>query len=151
MSDLYINQIGQVMVIAPNPNGQLHRLAETKQVAFYNEADVKDGLTRWIFADFPKQTLTDQWGNHYDHQVHHLISGSLSDGRTFLELLAEAGLLAEEASDLFVPFQKLDIHSEQSSDNFRQEHPRAFALAKRAKVSILALVTDIRDQSFIGQ
>lgn len=150
MSDLFVNQIGSVMVVAPNTTGQLKELAQKKEVAFYEEEELNGALTRWIFADFPQGTLVDQWGNRYDHQVHSLISGSLNDGRRFLELLAESGFISEEAAAFFVPFQKLDIHSVETSDGLREAHPRAFALARRGRKSVSALVTDIRDSVIVS-
>ena len=68
---------------------------------------VKEGLTRWVFADFPQGTLQDDWGNAYDHQVHSLLSGTLDEGRELLEKLSEMGCVIEQASELFVPFQNL--------------------------------------------
>jgi len=150
MSDLFFNQIGSVLVVAPTPTGQLKELAQKKIVAFYEEAEQEPALTRWIFADFPEETLIDQWGNRYDHQVHSLLAGNLDDGRRFLELLAESGFISEEASGFFVPFQKLDISSEDSSDNLRHHHPRAFTLAKRGRKSVAAMVTDVRDFLVLG-
>lgn len=150
MSDVYTNTMGHVMVVAPTPNGQLKALAESKSIAFADDLDVKPVLTRWVFADFPIGTLTDEWGNRYDHQVHSLLSGTLTEGREFLEMLSELGCVVEEASEFFVPFQKLDLASAQSSDAIRTEHPRAFTLARRARKSISAIVTDIRDSSVIN-
>jgi hypothetical protein len=145
MSDVYTNAIGNVMVVAPSTEGLLGHIAETKKVAFGSDVAIKEGLTRWVFADFPVATLTDGWGNTYDHQVHSLLSGTMAEGRELLEKLAEMGCVIEQASELFVPFQKLDIASESSSDTLRTEHPRAFALARRGRKSISAIVTDIRD------
>ena len=150
MSDLFVNQIGSVMVVAPTPTGQLQELVQKKVVAFYEKKDEVPALTRWIFADFPQGTLVDQWGNRYDHQVHSLLAGSLDDGRRFLELLTESGFIVSQAEDFFVPFQKLDINSEESSDGLRKAHPRAFALAIRGRKSALALVTDIRDSIIVS-
>lgn len=150
MSDLFFNQIGSVLVVAPTPTGQLKELAQKKIVAFYEEAEQEPALTRWIFADFLEATLVDQWGNRYDHQVHSLLAGNLDDGRRFLELLAESGFILEEASGFFVPFQKLDISSVESSDGLREAHPRAFALARRGRKSAAALVTDIRDSVIVS-
>ena len=151
MSDLFFNQIGSVMVVAPNPAGRLKDLVQQKTVAFYENQDGEAALTRWIFADFPQGTLKDQWNNRYDHQVHSLLSGSISDGKRFVEMLGERGFIIEEATELFVPFQKLDIHSEESSDGLRSAHPRAFALARRGRKSVVALVNDIRDSVIVNQ
>lgn len=150
MSDLFVNQMGSVMVVAPTPVGQLKALVQKKNVAFYEETSQSPALTRWIFADFPQGTLVDQWGNRYDHQVHSLLSGTLDDGRRFLELLSESGFISEQAADFFVPFQKLDIHSAESSDALREAHPRAFALAIRGRKSVSGLVTDIRDSVIVS-
>ena len=148
MSDIYTNSIGSVMVVAPTPNGQLSTLAVTKQVSFTGGA-VQPALMRWVFADFPQATLSDEWGNQYDHQVHSLLSGTLAEGREFLEALAEMGCVVEEAADFFVPFQKVDVSSVASSDALRENHPRAFALAHRGRKSVAALVTDIRDATLL--
>ena len=144
MSDLYTNTIGTV---SPTPHGKLGGLAETKRISF-NGTEVNSALTRWVFADFPVATLSDEWGNRYDHQVHSLLSGTLEEGRSFLESLSEMDCVVEEASEFFVPFQKLDIHSFVSSDSLRAEHPRAFALARRGRKSVAAIITDIRDVVF---
>ena len=150
MSDVYTNTMGHVMVVAPTSSGQLKALADSKSIAFADDLDVKSVLTRWVFADFPMGTLTDEWGNRYDHQVHSLLSGTLAEGREFLETLSELGCVVEEASEFFVPFQKLDLSSVQSSDALRTEHSRAFALARRGRKSIAAIVTDIRDSGLLG-
>ena len=150
MSDVYTNTMGHVMVVAPTPNGQLKALADSKSIAFADDLDVKSVLTRWVFADFSMGTLTDEWGNRYDHQVHSLLSGTLAEGREFLETLSELGCVVEEASEFFVPFQKIDLTSVQSSDALRTEHSRAFALARRGRKSIAAIVTGIRDAGLVG-
>ena len=150
MSDVYTNTIGNVMVVAPAVQGALAHIAETKNVAFGDDIAVKEGLTRWVFADFPVGTLTDDWDNAYDHQVHSLLSGTLAEGRDLLEKLSEMGCVVEQAGELFVPFQKVDVNSVTSSDAIRTEHPRAFALARRGRKSIRAIVTDIRDSSVIN-
>ena len=150
MSDVYTNTIGNVMVIAPAVQGTLSHIAETKNVAFGEDIAVQEGLTRWVFADFQVGTLTDDWGNAYDHQVHSLLSGTLAEGRELLEKLSEMGCVVEHASELFVPFQKVDVNSAASSDAIRTEHPRAFALARRGRKSIRAIVTDIRDSSVVN-
>jgi hypothetical protein len=151
MSDLFFNQIGSVMVVSPNPAGQLRSSVQRKEVEFSSETGRSLALTRWIFADFAEDSLTDQWGNLYDHQVHSLLAGSLGDGSRFLELLSESGFIVEKATDLFVPFQKLDINSVKSSDGLRLSHPRAFALARRGRKSVSTLVTDIRDLTFMNR
>lgn len=148
MSDIYTNTIGTVMVVAPTPHGQLSEIAITKNVSFTGD-DTKPALMRWVFADFPQATLTDEWGNRYDHQVHSLLSGTLAEGRDFLEALTNMGCVIEEANELFVPFQKLDVTSVESSDAIRSNHPRAFALAHRGRKSIVAIVTDIRDGALL--
>ncbi len=149
MADVYTNSIGSVMVVAPTTNGQLQAIAETRNVAFGEDIEKKPALMRWVFADFATGTLTDEWGNRYDHQVHSLLSGTLSEGRELLEALAEMGCVIEEAAELFVPFQKMDLRSETSSDALRTEHARAFALARRGRKSIAAIVTDIRDAKML--
>ena len=150
MSDVYTNTIGNVMVVAPATQGVLAHIAQTRKVAFGEDVAVKEGLTRWVFADFPQGTLQDGWGNAYDHQVHSLLSGTLEEGRELLEKLSEMGCVIEQASELFVPFQKLDVRSVSSSDAIRTEHPRAFALARRGRKSIRAIITDIRDSNVIN-
>jgi len=149
MADVYTNSIGSVMVIAPTTSGQLQAIAETRNVAFGEDMELKPALTRWVFADFATGTLIDEWGNRYDHQVHSLLSGTLAEGRELLEALAEMGCVIEEAEELFVPFQKMDLRSETSSDALRVEHARAFALARRGRKSIAAIITDIRDSSMM--
>ena len=147
MADLYTNTIGTVMVVSPTPQGKLGGLAETKNVSFTGD-DVQSALTRWVFADFPVATLSDDWGNRYDHQVHSLLSGTLEEGRSLLESLSDMECVIEEAGEFFVPFQKLDVDSVESSDSLRHEHPRAFALARRGRKSVAAIITDIRDVVF---
>ena len=149
-ADIYTNTLGDVMVIAPTLTGRLAHIAETRQVAFGEEVEIKEALTRWIFADFPMQTLQDQWGNAYDHQVHLLLTGTLVEGKEILQRLADMGYVVEQATGLFVPFQKLDVYSSESSDSLRTEHPRAFALARRGRKSVSEIVTDIRDTGLIG-
>ena len=56
--------------------------------------------------------------------------------------------MIEVAKEFFVPFQKLDIDSVDSSDSLREEHPRAFTLSRRGRKSIAAIITDIRDVVF---
>jgi hypothetical protein len=146
MADLFINKIGSILVVAPAPTGKLSHMVEMKKVIFYQQiGETVDAITRWIFADLPVATLQDQWGNRYDHQVHSLLAGSLADGQIFLEMLSENGFIVDEEPDMFVPFQRINITSQESSDALRDAHPRAFALARRGKKSIGALVTDIRD------
>ena len=152
MADVYVNKIGNVMVVTPLRSGRLQGLAEYKKVIFYSEKKEQvEALTRWIFADLDKGTLLDEWGNRYDHQVHTLLSGTLDQGQQFLEVLSEMGCIVSEQTDLFVPFQKIDLHSQESSDALRQHHPRAFTLARPGRKSIAALVTNIRDALMIGK
>ena len=152
MSDLYVNKIGNVMVVAPSPKGQLGQLVEYRNVVFYAEkGEQVKAITRWVFADFQKGTLNDQWGNQYDHQVHSLLSGNLSQGQRFIEMLSDVGFIIAEEGEMFVPFQKIDICSQSNSDALRESHPRAFALARSGKKSISALVTDIRDSLLVGK
>ena len=150
MSDVYTNAIGNVMVVAPAAQGRLAHISETRMVAFGEEVAIKEALTRWVFADLQTATLEDDWGNRYDHQVHSLLSGTLAEGRELLEKLGEMGCVVEQADELFVPFQRVDIDSVSSSDALRTKHPRAFALARRGRKSISAIVTDIRDSSVFG-
>lgn len=150
MSDVYTNAIGNVMVVAPAAQGRLAHISETRMVAFGEEVAIKEALTRWVFADLPTATLEDDWGNRYDHQVHSLLSGTLAEGRELLEKLGEMGCVVEQADELFVPFQRVDIDSLSSSDALRTKHPRAFALARRGRKAISAIVTDIRDSSVFG-
>lgn len=150
MSDVFTNTMGSVMVVAPSANGRLASIAETKKVAFGENLDSRQALTRWVFADFAQGTLEDEWGNRYDHQVHSLLSGTLEEGHAFLKALAELGCIIDEASELFVPFQKLNIDSAVSSDSLRTEHARAFALARRGRQSIAGIVTEIRDAGVLG-
>lgn len=150
MSDVYTNAIGNVMVVAPAAQGRLAHISETRVVAFGGEVAIKEALTRWVFADLQTATLEDDWGNRYDHQVHSLLSGTLAEGRELLEKLGEMGCVVEQADELFVPFQRVDIDSVSSSDALRTKHPRAFALARRGRKSISAIVTDIRDSSVFG-
>ena len=152
MADVYVNKIGNVMVVTPLSTGQLQGLAEYKKVVFYTEKKEQvDALTRWIFADLDRGTLTDEWGNRYDHQVHTLLSGTLEQGQQFIEVLAEMGCIVSEQKDLFVPFQKIEMESQESSDALRMHHPRAFTLARPGRKSIAALVTDIRDALVVGR
>ena len=94
--------------------------------------------------------MTDDWSNAYDQNLPSLLSGTLAEGRELLEKLAEMGCVVEQAAELFVPFQKVDVNSASSSDSIRIEHPRAFALARRGRKSIGAIVTDIRDSGVIN-
>ena len=151
MADLFMNKIGSILVVAPTPTGKLSHMVEMKKVIFYQQiGETVDAITRWIFADLPVETLQDQWGNRYDHQVHSLLSGSLADGQLFLEMLSDNGFIIDEEQDMFVPFQRINISSQESSDTLRHSHPRAFALARRGKKSIRVLVTDIRDSVLIN-
>ena len=152
MADVYVNKIGNVMVVTPLASGQLQGLSEYKKVVFYSDKRVQvNALTRWIFADLDRGTLKDEWGNRYDHQVHTLLSGTLAQGQQFIEVLAEMGCIVSEQPDLFVPFQKIAIESQESSDALRVHHPRAFTLARPGRKSIAALVTDIRDALVVGE
>ena len=151
MADLFMNKIGSILVVAPSKTGKLSHMVEMKKVVFYQQTgEAVDAITRWIFADLPVSTLQDQWGNLYDHQVHSLLSGTLAEGQQFIEMLSENGFIIDEAEDMFVPFQRIDISSAESSDGLRDSHPRAFALARRGKKSIRGLVTDIRDSVLIN-
>ena len=93
--DVFFKKLGNVLVVAPSQQGKLAGFAQTRKVAFNLDEDsptVTEGLTRWIFADFDKNTLQDQWGNPHDHQVHTLLVGTLQDGDDFLQGLRESGL-----------------------------------------------------------
>ena len=75
-ADIFFKQLGDVLVVAPSQQGKLAHLAQTRTVSFNLDANppvVTEGLTRWIFADFDKNTLMDQWENPHDHQVHTLL------------------------------------------------------------------------------
>lgn len=149
--DLFTNRIGPVCVVSPAPGGRLSHLVEERNVIFQRDGTVIErGLTRWIFADIPRQTLTDDWGNTYDHQVHSLLVGDLSAGEAFIEALSQQGLVVEEAEQLFVPLQTLDPSDAEGSDRLRHNNPRAFALARRESPQIGDLVTNLRDSMVLG-
>ena len=149
--DLFTNCIGPVRVVAPAPGGRLSHLVEERNVIFQRDGTVIErGLTRWIFADIPRQTLTDDWGNHYDHQVHSLLVGDLDAGDAFIEALTQQGFVVEEADQLFVPLQTLDPLDAKGSDQLRHNNPRAFALARRESPQIGDLVTNLRDSMVLG-
>ena len=132
--DLYTNRIGDVLVVAPALEGRLSQLAEQRNVVFgRDQGEQQKGLTRWVFANIPKNSLSDQWGNPYDHQVHTLIVGTLQEGNNFIAQLKDRGFHVNAASDMFVPFQTLNINDRQSSDSLRTSHPRAFALSRRER------------------
>ncbi|MGC6510249.1 MAG: hypothetical protein ACON4U_17650 [Myxococcota bacterium] len=148
--DIYTNQIGQTLVIAPTETGRLNGLASTQNVVFQRDGDkLSNGLTRWVFADLQRNTLKDQWNNSYDHEAHSLLVGSLSDGLNLLQSLRESDLVVMEHNDLFVPFQTLDIHNQNSSDRLREHHPRAFALSRRDRPTATKILTVLRDSSVI--
>ena len=149
--DLYANQLGNVLCIAPTSVGRFAKLAEIKRVSLYSDSDVVgEALSRWIFANFPKKSLTDTWGNRFNHQVHSLLAGTLEDGQNLLQNLESHGCTIMEAPDFFVPLQNVHIDQLDSSDELRQRHPRAFALARREPVSLNELLTLLRDSSMLG-
>ena len=149
--DIYSNQIGHVLVVAPAPGGRLNHLVEEKNVIFERGGSrMERGLTRWIFADIPRRTLEDDWGNQYDHQVHSLLVGDLTAGQAFVEGLTEQGFVVEQAEQLFVPLQTLDPNDASSSDQLRHQNPRAFALARRETPHVNDLVTHLRDAIVVG-
>ena len=118
----------------------------TDQKVAFGRCGCQRGLTGWVFADFHKE-LQDDWGNAYDHQVHSLLSVHWMRGE-MLGKLSEMGVI-EQASELFVPFQKVDVRSVTSSDAIRTEHTDICTGEKRTK-SIRAIVTDIRDSNVIN-
>ena len=150
MADLYFNKIGNVLVISPSETGSLASIVEHRSIQFSDGAELEQALTRWIFADFSAQTLQDQWGNSYDHSVHQLIVGSLSEGISLINDLRENGLEVASADHMFVPFQRLDLNSSSASDAIRINHPRAFALARRTKPDLTTLLTIAKDASVLG-
>ena len=114
-------------------------MATTRKVDFEldePQPTIQDGLTRWIFADFEKNTLQDQWGNHHDHQVHTLLVGTLQDGLHFLQGLNDFDLILESPEQFFVPLQNIKLQDLDDSDQLRILHPRVFALARRDKPSL---------------
>ena len=149
--DLYANHIGTVLCIAPTTVGRFAELAQTKRLSLYRDSDiVGEALSRWIFADFPKETLMDGWGNRYDHQVHTLLAGSLQEGENLISTLETKGCCIQEAPEFFVPLQNLNVHDQESSDGLRERHPRAFALARRDSIDINRLLTHLRDAQMLG-
>ena len=149
--DLYTNRLGDVLVVAPALEGRLSQLAEQRNVVFgRGQGDQQESLTRWVFADIPKNSLSDQWGNPYDHQVHTLIVGTLQEGNNLIAKLKDRGFHVNSASEMFVPFQTLNIHDRESSDSLRTSHPRAFALSRRERPELNKLITALRDSVVIG-
>ena len=152
MADFFTNRMGNIIVIAPSPDGDFSHIAEYRNIIFYSAKGTKEkALTRWIFADIPKKTLIDDWGNHYDHQVHFLLAGSLAEGLQFISGLKENGFVVEQAEQLFVPFQTLDASNSETSDNLRTLHARAFALARRENPRLQDLLTSYRDSNLISK
>ena len=150
-ADFLINQIGTVLVVVPTNKGRVAHLAEHRKIVFERDGDqLEQGLTRWIFADIPQKTLTDEWGNDYDHQVHFLLAGTLQEGTELVADIQRQGFVVQTADRLFVPFQTLDANDQSSSDQLRQQHPRAFALARREQPNINLLITALRDSIVIG-
>ena len=150
-ADLFVNRRGAVLVLAPSREGQLAHLADTRRVVLDREGDAMNALCRWVFADLPKGTLRDEWGNPYDHQAHTLLAGSLADGEELVRAMVENGFHVVDAPDFFVPFQTLDFTNAEDSDQLRVRHPRAFALARRERPSTHQLVTSIRDSMVVGE
>lgn len=151
-ADIFYKQLGNVLVIAPSQQGKLSHMATTRKVSFELDApepNIQDGLTRWIFADFEKDTLQDQWGNYHDHQVHTLLVGTLQDGLNFLQGLQDFDLILESPEQFFVPLQNIKLQDLDDSDQLRILHPRVFALARRDKPSLMAIRTSIRDATIV--
>ena len=149
--DLYANHLGNVLCIAPTSVGRFAKLAEIKRVSLYSESDVVgEALSRWIFANFPQNSLTDDWGNRFHHQVHSLLAGTLEQGQELLQTLESYGCNIIEAPDFFVPLQNVEVNNIDASDQLRTRHPRAFALARREPVSINELLTIMRDSNMLG-
>jgi hypothetical protein len=146
--DIYSNHIGTVLCIAPTTVGRFATFAQVKRVSLYRETqEVGEALSRWLFSDFPQNTLVDEWGNRYNHQVHTLLAGSLKEGEDLLSELEAHGCTVIEASGFFVPLQNVEIQSTDSSDQLRQRHPRAFALARRDCPDRSTLLTLLKDSS----
>ena len=150
--DVFFKKLGKVLVVAPSQQGKLAGFAQTRKVAFNLDEEpptVTEGLTRWIFADFEKDTLQDQWGNPHDHQVHTLLVGTLQDGDNFLQGLRDNGLSLESPEQFFVPLQSIQLDDIEDSDKLRTLHPRVFALARRDTPSLKAILTSIRDATIV--
>jgi hypothetical protein len=150
-ADLFANRMHGVLVAAPAPGGRLGPLVETRLVALERNGEVHSGLTRWIFADVPRGTLRDDWGNPYDHEVHTLLAGTLAEGEAFLRAMVDAGFVVADAPDLFVPLQTLDAADRDASDQLRTRFPRAFALARRGRPTLQQLVTSLRDAALLSR
>jgi len=149
--DLYANHIGTVLCVAPTTVGRFAKLAQAKRLSLYRDSDiVGEALSRWIFADVPTESLLDQWGNKYNHQVHTLLAGSLKQGEELLSTLEEHGCCIQEDSHFFVPLQNLNVNDQSSSDALRAKHPRAFALARREPPDLNLLLTLLRDAQMLG-
>lgn len=144
-ADLYMNAIGHVMVLAPTPDGRLSHLVEERNVVLERGGERVKAMTRWIFGDFPRNTLRDDWGNPFDHQVHTLLAGSLAAGEALVRELRAEGLRVSEEANLFVPFQTLDVWDLEGSDELRHRHARAFAIARRERPSARDIMTSLRD------
>jgi len=150
-ADFHVNRRGPVLVLAPSRDGRLAHLAETRRVALDRDGEPMNALCRWIFADLPRNTLRDEWGNAYDHQAHTLLAGTLADGEDLMRALVEQGFSVVDAPDFFVPFQTLAFTDAEDSDLLRVRHPRAFALARRERPTTGQLVTWIRDTMVVGE
>lgn len=150
-ADFFVNRRGSVLVLAPSRDGRLAHLAETRRVTLDREGETINALCRWIFADLPRLTLRDDWGNPYDHQAHTLLAGTLADGEELVRSLVEQGFSVVDAPDFFVPFQTLAFTDPEDSDLLRSRHPRAFALARRERPTTAQLVTWIRDTMVVGE
>jgi hypothetical protein len=146
--DLYSNHIGTVLSIAPTTVGRFATLAQVKRVSLYRDTqEIGEALSRWLFSDFPQNTLIDEWGNRYNHQVHTLLAGTLKEGEALLSELEAHGCRVIEAPGFFVPLQNVDVQNTASSDQLRNLHPRAFALARRDKPERSTLLTLLKDSS----
>jgi len=151
MADAYIHQHGNTLVIAPTETGRLAFLAERRRLVLNRASgEVEDALARWIFADLPRNTLQDAWGNAYDHQALHLVAGTLADGKRFARELEDAGFALSYEPNLFVPLETIDAASEADSDNIRTVHARAFALAIRRSPRVADLILEARDRGVFG-
>ena len=151
-ADIFYKQLGTVLVVAPSQQGKLAHMANTRKVAFQLDVPqpiIQEGLTRWIFADFEKNTLQDQWGNCHDHQVHTLLVGTLQEGLDFLQGLQNFDLVLESPEQFFVPLQNIKLQDLDDSDQLRTLHPRVFALARRDTPSLKTILTSIRDATIV--